>query len=115
MKSVEIDLPSLDLENDDECTNVWAMVDSGAGANVARREQIPHSRKARTVPRISLTVANGDILPNRGARTATCYDRFCSKCDRLFYDAPVEMPILSIAELSKEGSNGSEVRFLSDE
>ena len=28
-----------------------------------------------------------------------------------FYDAEVEMPILSVAELSKEGSMGSEVRL----
>ena len=31
-----IRLPDLDLETDDDYTHVWALVDSGAGANVAR-------------------------------------------------------------------------------
>ena len=30
---------------------------------------------------------------------------------RRFYDADVEMPILSVAELSLEGQQGSDVRF----
>jgi hypothetical protein len=111
VKSGEIQLPDLDLEDDDEYDYIWAMVDSGAGANVARREHIPGSRRARSAPRISLTIANGDDLPNRGARVVTCYDRSGSKCDRLFYEAPVEMPILSVTEISKEGKSGSEVRF----
>ena len=111
VKSGEISLPDVDLEDDDSYDYVWAMVDSGAGANVARREHIPHSRRARSAPRISLTIANGDTLPNRGARVVTCYDRSGAKCDRLFYEAPVEMPILSVTELSKEGRSGSEVRF----
>ena len=42
---------------------------------------------------------------------AKCYDRSGSSCDRLFYEAPVEMPILSVTELSKEGHSGSEIRF----
>ena len=29
----------------------------------------------------------------------------------MVYEAPVEMPILSVTELSKEGKDGSEVRF----
>ena len=110
VKNGEIQLPDLDLEDDDEYDYVWAMVDSGAGANVARRNHFPHSRPA-AAPKISLTIANGDALPNRGARAVTCYDRHGNKCERLFYDAPVEMPIVAVTELAKEGEAGSEVRF----
>ena len=86
------------------------MVDSGAGANVARRKHFPHSRPV-AAPQISLTIANGDALPNRGARAVTCYDRNGNKCERLFYDAPVEMPSVAVTELAKEGKTGSEVCF----
>jgi hypothetical protein len=103
-------LPGLDLEDDDEYDYVWAMVDSGAGANVARKDHFPHSRPA-VAPKISLTIANGDALPNSGARSVTCHDRHGNKCERLFYDAPVEMPIVAVTELAKEGEAGSEVRF----
>ena len=111
VKSGEITLPELDLDHDDDFDYVWAMVDSGAGANVARRNQISGSRESRLAPRISLTIANGETLPNRGARIATCFDQSGTEYERTFYDAPVEMPILSVTELSKEGSSGSEVRF----
>ena len=113
VKSGEIELPDLDLEEDEAYNYVWAMVDSGAGANVARREHLPHSRQTKSAPKISLTVANGETLPDHGARAVTCYNRSGSRCDRIFYEAPVEMPILSVTELSKEGNSGSEIRFRS--
>ena len=111
VKAREIDLPDVDLDDDEDYYSVWAMVDSGAGANVARRSQIPGSRESRSAPRISLTIANGETLRNRGARIATCFHKSGSQCERTFYDAPVEMPILSVTEISKEGRSGSEVRF----
>ena len=93
---------------------IWALVDSGAGANVARREHFKHSHRVNA-PAISLTVANGEVLPNRGARSVSCYDRSGFQKTRVFYEAPVEMPILAVTELAQEGDNGSEVRFrLSD-
>ena len=114
VKSGEITLPDLDLEHDEEWDYVWTMVDSGAGANVARREHFKHSKPVKA-PKISLTVANGEVLPNKGARAVTCYDRAGFKKTRVFYEAPVEMPILAVTELAQEGDIGSEVRFrLSD-
>ena len=114
VKSGEITLPDLDLEHDEEWDYVWTMVDSGAGANVARREHFKHSQPVKA-PKISLTVANGEVLPNKGARAVTCYDRAGFQKTRVFYEAPVEMPILAVTELAQEGDIGSEVRFrLSD-
>ena len=114
VKSGEISLPELDLEHDDEFDYIWTMVDSGAGANVARREHFPHSKRVNA-PSIALTVANGEVLPNQGARSVACYDRSGFRKSRVFYEAPVEMPILAVTELAQEGDMGSEVRFrLSD-
>ena len=114
VKSGEISMPEVDLEHNDQFDYVWAMVDSGAGANVARKEHFPSS-KLVSAPEISLTVANGEVLPNQEARAVECHDKYGSHRSRTFYEAPVEMPILAVTELAQEGDLGSEVRFRSDD
>ena len=106
----KITLPEVDLETDAENDYVWCLVDSGAGANVARKNHFPAST-ACDAPAISLTVANGVHMPNSGARRVVSYNKDGTKVERIFYEADVEMPILSVAELSDEGVEGSEVRF----
>ena len=110
VKAGKITLPELVLADDDEYEYIWALVDSGAGANVARRSHFPHSRKVKA-PAISLTAANGTDLPNRGAREIITRDNEGVAARRTFYEADVEMPILSVAEISQEGVEGSDVRF----
>ena len=110
VKSGEIQLPNVDLDTDDEYQYVWALVDSGAGANVARREHFPNW-KTVGAPKISLTVANGETMPNSGAGEVASLTRDGKVNKRVFYEAPVEMPILSVTELAREGELGSEVRF----
>ena len=110
VKSGEIELPDLDLENDEEYMCVWALVDSGAGVNVADSSQIPGSTPT-TAPEINLTCADGNRMPNKGARKVMTHTREGISRERTFYDAPVDMPILSVAELSAEGDLGSEVDF----
>ena len=110
VKSGKIALPNLDLETDSEFEYVWAMVDSGAGANVARREHFSNFKPVAAPP-ISLTIANGDTMHNKGAGEVVSYSRDGTASKRVFYEAPVEMPILAVAELSKEGELGSEVQF----
>ena len=105
-----INLPDIQLENDDDFEYVWALVDSGAGANVARKNQFPNSVPVDAPP-IALTVANGETLPNRGARKVVCTNPDGTQRTRIFYEADVDMPILSVAEISQEGSQGSEVSF----
>ena len=105
-----IKLPQIDLKDDESYHYVWALMDSGAGANVARRDQLPGSEPVAAPP-IALTVASGDTLPNRGARKVTFINPDGSTRTRIFYEADVDMPILSVAEVSKEGSEGSEVSF----
>ena len=108
--SGKISLHDLDLEEETDYDFVWALVDSGAGANVAKCKKLGKSKPVRAPP-ITLNTANGELLPNSGARRVTSYLRDGTPCHRVFYDAEVEMPILSVAELSKEGSMGSEVRL----
>ena len=106
----KIHLSEVDLETDAEYDHVWCLVDSGAGANVARKSHFPAST-ACDAPAISLTVANGVHMPNSGARRVITYNKDGTKVERIFYEADVEMPILSVAELADEGVEGSEVRF----
>ena len=40
-----------------------------------------------------------------------CYDRDGSCRSRVFYEADVEMPILAVTELSREGELGTEVNL----
>ena len=110
VKSGKISLPELDLANDAEYTYVWALVDSGAGANVARKGQFPNSVQV-DAPRITLSAANGELMPNQGARKVMALNRDGTQTARVFYEADVEMPILAVTELTQEGDQGSEVRF----
>ena len=77
---------------------------------MARRDQFESSEPVDAPP-ISLTVASGDILPNKGARQVTFINPDGTTRKRIFYEADVDMPILSVAEISNEGDGGSEVRF----
>ena len=110
VKDGKISLPELDLSTDSESTYVWALVDSGAGANVARRSTFSET-KSVSAPPITLSTANGESLPHSGAHRATSYNKNGSSVARVYYDADVEMPILAVSELSKEGQCGSEVRL----
>ena len=106
----KITLPEIDLESDAEYTCVWALVDSGAGANVSRKTDFPNSEPVEG-PAIKLSAANGEIIPNIGAHRVYTRHRDGTQTSRVFYHADVEMPILSVTELTKEGESGTEVRF----
>ena len=81
---------------------------SGAGANVARKSHFPISKHV-SAPRICITTADGAQMPNRGAREVVTMNKAGVHTTRRFYDADVEMPILSVATLSQEGEDGSDV------
>ena len=50
-------------------------------------------------------------MPNDGAGEVESFTRDVKTNTRVFYEAPVEMPILAVTELAREGELGSEVRF----
>ena len=110
VKAGKINLPDVDLDSDNEYTCLWALVDSGAGANVARPDHIPHAVPV-SAPSITLSAANGEIMPNTGAHRVRTFHQDGTSVDRTFYQANVDMPILAVAELSQEGPRGTEVRF----
>ena len=110
VKAGRIQLPDVDLETDDEYTCLWALVDSGAGANVARKDHFPNAVPV-DAPSITLSTANGEILPNAGAHMVRTMHRDGTQVSRKLYRANVDMPILAVTELAQEGNHGSEVRF----
>ena len=110
VKSGKIDLPDIDVPSNADYGYVWALVDSGAGANVAKRSMFTESVPVHAPP-ISLSTANGEPLPHTGAHRVISYTKDGSPIARTFYDANVEMPILAVSELSKEGKRGSDVRL----
>ena len=50
-------------------------------------------------------------MENNGAGEVVSYSGDGVMSKRVFYEAPVEMPILAVTELAQEGELGSEVRF----
>ena len=98
------------MENDHEYECVWALVDSGAEVNVAKAGQFAHA-KTVDAPEVMLTTANGANLPNSGAMRVQTVSKEGISTERTFYKAPVEMPILAVAELTKEGPGGSTTGF----
>ena len=85
---------------------MWALVDSGAGVNCAKKGQFS-AAVTSDAPAVMLTTADGSYMPNEGAIKVTTMSKEGISIDRVFYQAPVDMPILSVAELSKEGPMGS--------
>ena len=110
IQSGELTLPDVELESDDEYQCVWALVDSGAGVNCASKTQFPDAEPI-SAPEVQLTTAGGETLPNKGAMRVTTTSQEGIIRERIFYDAPVDMPIISIAEVSQEGSDGSSTQF----
>ena len=110
VKNGKISLPNVDLSTNSEFEYVWALVDSGAGAHVAKTS-VFNEVSPVSAPSISLSTANGDALPHKGAHRVTSYNQDGSPVHRVFWNADVEMPILAVSELSKEGPSGSEVRL----
>ena len=106
----DIKLPDLDLDHNDEYDCCWALVDSGAGVNVARKGQFAKASPVKAPP-VILTTANGAKLPNSGAVQVVTKSKEGIETSRIFYEAPVEMPILAVADFTKEGPAGSTTGF----
>ena len=103
-------LPDLNLDNNAEYDCCWALVDSGAGVNVAKDDQFVESEDVEA-PTVILSTADGALLPNSGAMKVTTRSKEGIIVERTFYKAPVAMPILAVAELTKEGDMGSTTGF----
>ena len=110
MSNGKIKLPDLHLQNDDGYECCWALVGSEAGVDCATRKQFPNSIPCEA-PQITLTCADGKQVQNQGARKVITRSKEGIVTTRVLYDAPVEMPILSVSGISQEGSAGSTTAF----
>ena len=111
IRSGKMMLPDLTCESNKQFEMVWALVDTGAGANVAYRKR--HFPEAQvTQPRgPRLTTASGADLPSDGQMTIQSTTGEGHAMTTVFQDADVEMPILSGALLSNIGRSGSDISF----
>ena len=102
----KIRLPDLDLENNSDYECCWALVDSGAGVNCAKADPFSEAEDVEAPP-VYLTTASGSHTPTSGAMRVETKSKEGIVTSRVFYKAPVDMPILSVTELTKEGLQGS--------
>ena len=110
LRDGELNLPDLELDSNDEYECVWALVDTGAGVNCGSKAHFPDAIPVEA-PEVLLTTASGDPLPNKGAMKVVTKSKEGVTRERIFYDAPVDIPILSVAEVSQEGLEGSDTLF----
>ena len=110
LRDGELNLPDLELDSNDEYECVWALVDTGAGVNCGSKAHFPPAIPVEA-PEVLLTTASGDPLPNKGAMKVVTKSKEGVTRERIFYDAPVDIPILSVAEVSQEGLEGSDTLF----
>ena len=108
----EIQLPDLDLENNDEYTAIWALVDSGAGKSCAHRDKhFPHIKGENLPSKTRMTTASGEELRSRGVFRVNALSAEGHQISQNFEDTDVEFPIIAVTGLSNEGPRGTEVRF----
>ena len=104
----EISLPELDLDCDEAYEEVWALVDTGAGDNVAnRKEHFPGVKMDAhdpNRPMVKLSTASAEILDGEGFFTVHALTTEGNRSATTFVDANVDMPILSVAKLCEDGS-----------
>ena len=103
----DVELPDLDLDADDDYEAVWALVDSGAGANVASRsDHFPGAvmdEHDPSVPLIKLSTASAEIIDGGGNFTIHALTAEGHANATTFVDAKVDMPIISVAKVVEDG------------
>ena len=77
---------------------------------MALKKQFPSAVPCEA-PAITLTTADGKKMNNQGAMKVTTKSREGIVTEWIFYDASVEMPILSVAGIAQEGHLGSTTTF----
>ena len=112
VRSGEISLPSLDLDNDAEYEAIWALVDSGAGRPCANRQKhFPNNTSPLIPSRVRLSTATAEEVRSRGVFKVKCMTVEGNAIEQEFEDIDVDMPILAVTSLASNGDNGSQVIF----
>ena len=105
-------MPDLELESNEDYEAVWAFVDSGAARSVARRKT--HFSKTVThlePSSVRMATASGEELKSRGCFKLSALSTEGNAVVQTFEDADVDMPIMSVGEISSNGELGSNVLF----
>ena len=111
----EIQLPDLELDNNEEWVAVWALVDSGAGASTANLQKhfpgakLRKYRKGET-PMI-MSTASGQSMKTNGTFVVQGQTTEGYKTSTRFVDADVDMPILAVSDIASSGERGCDVKF----
>ena len=112
VRNGDYNLPDLQLESNDQYEAVWALVDSGAGRSCARRSQhFGHTKTELKPSSVKMATASGEELKSRGCFTIDLLSTEGHTIHQTFEDADVDMPILSVTEISVNGALGSDVVF----
>ena len=108
----KLDLPNLDLDGDADYEAVWALVDSGAARSCARRRNhFGHTATQLTPSSVRMATASGEELKSRGCFRLEAVTAEGNAVVQTFEDTDVDMPIMSVGELSSNGEHGSHVSF----
>ena len=108
----KLDLPNLDLDGDADYEAVWALVDSGAARSCARRQiHFGHTATHLTPSSVRMATASGEELKSRGCFRLEAVTAEGNAVVQTFEDTDVDMPIMSVGELSSNGELGSTVLF----
>ena len=108
----KLDLPDLTLDSNDQYDAVWALVDSGAARSCARRKQhFPNTITHLKPSAVRMATASGEELKSRGCFKLEARSAEGHRIVQTFEDADVDMPIMSVVELSENGELGSDVVF----
>ena len=112
VRTGEISLPSIDLDNDNDYEAVWALVDSGAGRPCAnRRKHFPDSTSPMIPSKVRLSTATAEEVKSRGVFKVKCMTAEGNPIEQEFEDIDVDMPILAVTCLAANGEKGSQVIF----
>ena len=113
IKTGVLRLPAVETMSDDDFYEVLCLVDSGAGANTAcKKKHFPSAvHDSSGGPVVKLKTASGEVLPSRGRFAVSGLTDEGHEANISFVDADVDMPIISVGQLAKEGKKGTDVSF----
>ena len=112
VRSGAMGLPDLNLQANSQYEEAWALVDSGAARSCARRRaHFPNTDTHLRPSHVKMATASGEELVSRGCFDLDAFSAEGNKITQTFEDADVDMPIMSVGELSMNGELGSNVLF----
>ena len=112
VKSGEIQLPEIKLEDNSEYEYFWALLDSCAGRSCAKKaKHFPKVKIPNSPSSVRMSTANRNELHSRGTFQINARTSEGHVISPTFEDADVEMPIVAITDIATNGHDGTETLF----